>query len=74
MGIFASLQFILSSLAMAKAGATEREFQQTRKSATYQDEAYAMFLSDIEKDMLKRWEEQIKMSDGLGNVIEKSFV
>ena len=46
------------------AGATERESQQTPRSATYQDEAYAMFLSDIEKDMLENWKDQIKMSVG----------
>ena len=51
--------FFLRS-AMAKAGATERESKQTRRSATY--EAYAMFLSDIEKDMLESWKEQMKMS------------
>ena len=45
-------------------GATERESKQTRRSATY--EAYAMFLSDIEKDMLESWKAQMKMSVGDG--------
>eukprot|EP00563_Minutocellus_polymorphus_P019639 CAMPEP_0197715036 /NCGR_PEP_ID=MMETSP1434-20131217/188_1 /TAXON_ID=265543 /ORGANISM="Minutocellus polymorphus, Strain CCMP3303" /LENGTH=167 /DNA_ID=CAMNT_0043299019 /DNA_START=99 /DNA_END=602 /DNA_ORIENTATION=+ len=42
--------------AKATGGVTKRESLQTRRStATYQDEAYEMFLSNIEKEMVDSW-------------------
>ena len=50
-------------LARAKDGVRKRESQHNRKStATYQDEAYEMFLSNIEKDMIESWNEQMERS------------
>ena len=41
----------------------ERESRHKRKSiATYQDEAYEMFLSNIEKDMIESWKDQMERS------------
>ena len=41
----------------------ERESQHKRQStATYQDEAYEMFLSNIEKDMIESWKDQMERS------------
>lgn len=50
-------------LSRAKDGVRKRESQHNRKStATYQDEAYEMFLSNIEKDMSESWNEQMERS------------
>ena len=41
----------------------ERESRHKRKSiATYQDEAYEMFLSNIEKDMIESWKDEMERS------------
>ena len=41
----------------------ERESRHKRQStATYQDEAYEMFLSNIEKDLIESWKEEMERS------------